>query len=391
MLVDLCLGAIMDLQKYQNNLPTTIEDLSKFVLVGREALTSVKASIRAIDKLETASEVREQKKQEAQWLASALLDAEVKIGEILSEDETVTAGRKKNGSTAGTISEKYGIDKKQSHYFQKMANHKEVVEKVKAEAKDNDDLPTRTEVLREIKREELKDKVIKREEVAKKTVVSDLQDIVNDDCITFIKGYNGSRIKLLLSDPPYGMDFQSNRRIIKDKSEAIANDGDYDTAMNLTKEMLIATIPKLEDDAHVILFTNDEGVFKLRQVIEDVGLTFKRILVWVKPNHTSGDLYGGFAPRKELAIHAVKGRPQLTPRIDDVYIQQSFSKQTTHPTEKPVELLKEWITSTTVKGETVFDPFAGTGATVVASKELGRNIIATELDTNYYNEMINRL
>lgn len=72
----------MDLQKYQNNLPTTIEDLSKFVLVGREALTSVKASIRAIDKLETASEVREQKKQEAQWLASALLDAEVKIGDL---------------------------------------------------------------------------------------------------------------------------------------------------------------------------------------------------------------------------------------------------------------------------------------------------------------------
>jgi len=140
LLVAFCLGGIMDLQQYQNNLPTNIEDLSKFVLVGREALTSVKANIKAIDKLNVASEVREQKKQEAQWLASALLDAEVRIGEILSEDETITVGRKKNGSTAATISEKYGIDKTQSHRFQKMANHKEIVERVKAEAKDNYDL-----------------------------------------------------------------------------------------------------------------------------------------------------------------------------------------------------------------------------------------------------------
>ena len=44
-----------------------------------------------------------------------------------------------------------------------MANHKEIVERVKAEAKDNDDLPTRTEVLREIKRTEIKDKALKRE------------------------------------------------------------------------------------------------------------------------------------------------------------------------------------------------------------------------------------
>jgi len=130
----------MDLQQYQNNLPTNIEDLSKFVLVGREALTSVKANIRAIDKLETASEVREQKKQEAQWLASALLDAEVRIGEILKNTEFSKGGRGKTGSTASTSLDKLGLTKDQSSKFQKLANHKEIVERVKAEAKDNDDL-----------------------------------------------------------------------------------------------------------------------------------------------------------------------------------------------------------------------------------------------------------
>lgn len=67
----------------QSNLPDTLEDLSKFVLVGREKLTAVRANIRAIDKLQLAEDVREQKKEEAQMLAEALLDAEVRIGDLL--------------------------------------------------------------------------------------------------------------------------------------------------------------------------------------------------------------------------------------------------------------------------------------------------------------------
>lgn len=67
------------------NLPNTIEDLAKFVLVGREKLTAVRANIRAIDKLQLAEDVREQKKEEAQMLAEALLDAEVRIGDLLKQ------------------------------------------------------------------------------------------------------------------------------------------------------------------------------------------------------------------------------------------------------------------------------------------------------------------
>ena len=67
----------------QNKLPDTLEDLSKFILVGREKLTAVRANIRAIDKLQLAEDVREQKREEAQMLAEALLDAEVRIGDLL--------------------------------------------------------------------------------------------------------------------------------------------------------------------------------------------------------------------------------------------------------------------------------------------------------------------
>ena len=138
----------------QNNLPVNLEDLSKFVLVGREKLASVRAEIRAIDKLEIAGEVREQKKDEATMLAGALLDAEVKIGELTNEIPKASSNQYVQSDTAvakqnNPIVKQLG--ERNIQRFQQMADNLDIVEQVKAEAKDNDDLPTRTEVLRRIK------------------------------------------------------------------------------------------------------------------------------------------------------------------------------------------------------------------------------------------------
>ena len=67
------------------NLPDTMQDLSRFVLIGREKYKAVRAEILAIDKLQLAEEVRSQKRQEAQMLGAAILDAEVRLGELFKE------------------------------------------------------------------------------------------------------------------------------------------------------------------------------------------------------------------------------------------------------------------------------------------------------------------
>ena len=63
-------------------IPDNLPDLAAFVLVGREKLTAVRAEIRAIDKLQLAEDVRQQKRDEAFMLSEALLDAEKRIGEL---------------------------------------------------------------------------------------------------------------------------------------------------------------------------------------------------------------------------------------------------------------------------------------------------------------------
>lgn len=156
----------------QTNLPNTLEDLSKFVLVGREKLTAVRAEIRAIDKVQLAQEVREQKKEEAQMLAEALLDAEVRIGDLLKQIPKASGGDRKSIKfkndtdvdfeqpvknsvnkleTKKETIERLGFNQKQAERFETLSSNKEIVEQVKAEARENEDIPTRSRVLQLVK------------------------------------------------------------------------------------------------------------------------------------------------------------------------------------------------------------------------------------------------
>lgn len=153
-------------------LPAKIEDLAKFVLIGREKLQSVRAEIRAIDHLTLAKDVREQKLAEAQMLSGALLDAERKIGEFtLKMPTNVGVGRwnkerQRQAEKEAKETEEHqqltdeplikdkterikelGFNRMQVQRFEVLAKNPEVVEQVKREAQENDDIPTRSRVL----------------------------------------------------------------------------------------------------------------------------------------------------------------------------------------------------------------------------------------------------
>ncbi len=158
----------------QSKLPNTIEDLKKFILVGREKLTAVRANIRAIDKLQLAEDVREQKKEEAQMLAEALLDAEVRIGDLL---KTIPKAKKGNQYTGKMVSdtdvdnqkpkkqviEELGFNQKQAERFETLSSNKDLVEQVKAEARENEDIPTRSRVLQLVKEKSKQEQYIEQE------------------------------------------------------------------------------------------------------------------------------------------------------------------------------------------------------------------------------------
>lgn len=152
-----------DLTVTNQQLPNTIPDLAKFVLVGRDKLQAVRAEIHAINKVGLAKEVYQQKLNEAQEIAEVVTDAECRMGELIraipkaSHDRgnQYTGGKSHHGENSqkpkSEVVKESGITQRQAEHFQYMASHPESVEKAKAKAREQGVVLSRSAVIDQIR------------------------------------------------------------------------------------------------------------------------------------------------------------------------------------------------------------------------------------------------
>jgi site-specific DNA-methyltransferase (adenine-specific) len=204
-----------------------------------------------------------------------------------------------------------------------------------------------------------------------------------------IASLDDGSVRLLLTDPPYGVGYQSDYRLDRRKDRKHKNiEGDADLAA--LGEMLESFSGKLAKDAHVLVFCHPSNEPKVRQIMVDAGYTIRSYLVWDKELTGMGDPDTTFAPRHERIVHAVKGKPVLMYREANV-LRVKRASSDRHPTEKPVELLKLLVAATTVEGELVADPFGGVASTMVAANDLKRRYWGCEVEEAYWREGAGRL
>lgn len=209
------------------------------------------------------------------------------------------------------------------------------------------------------------------------------QEVVcfNEDCITGMQIKTLKKCSLLLTDPPYGMDFQSNSNLIK--WDKIENDKLSDTVSVLDQAFFEAK-KHLLPDAHFYIFGHPDYIPLLKPVIEK-HFTLKNILVWDRQVIGMGDLrtygrsydivYFGYV-QKWKDLKGQRDRDVLSfPRVSPNNLQ--------HPTEKPLELLDFLIKKSTQEGDYVLDPFAGSCSTLKSAQLLGRNAYGFELQKKY--------
>lgn len=207
------------------------------------------------------------------------------------------------------------------------------------------------------------------------------------DCLEILPRLEVDSVDCIISDPPYGKDWQSNYRTVK--FEKIAGDESQDVGYSALR----VALPLLKNKKHLYYF----GEWDLSEF--PVGSQVA--LIWDKVNANGGDLEIPWANQHELIqfcvnVSKASGRARneggLSARLRKGSVLRYPRPQALrHPTEKPVPLLRELIESSTRFGEVVLDPFAGVGSTLVAAQLEGRRAVGIELSEAYCEIAARRL
>lgn len=205
--------------------------------------------------------------------------------------------------------------------------------------------------------------------------------LLKGDCIELMKDIPDNSIDMVLTDPPYGIDYQSNR--IKNKfkrKEKILND----------KKPFVDFIPliknKIKKDGSIMIFTRWDVQQKFIDILNENDMKVKNILIWDKIIHGMGDLKRSYGNRYESIIFSNKKEFRFKcKRPQDIITERKVvPKDLIHPNEKPVKLLMKIISQCTNENDIIFDPFMGSCSTGVACVKLKRNFIGCELDNKYF-------
>ena len=191
-------------------------------------------------------------------------------------------------------------------------------------------------------------------------------------------------IDLIVTDPPYGMNFRSNHR-----AERYGNIH-WDDNLDWVNDFCAEANRVLKGNSHLYMFCSFHNVDIFKQALERY-FTIKNILIWEKNNTSMGDLKGDYAPKYEMILFATKGRRLLNGGRDPNMVKFARTGNKLHPTQKPVELISYLVNKSSKENDIVYDPFMGSGTTAEAAYDGNRNYIGSEIDETYYEISLTRI
>ena len=178
----------------------------------------------------------------------------------------------------------------------------------------------------------------------------------------------GEKLQAVVTDPPYGMAFQSNYRKIQ--HEAISGDGDED---------LLMLAIGLEVSHSKYIWCRWDNIPKLPKP--------KSVITWAKNNWSMGDLEHEHARQTEVCLFYAGPHHRWVGNRPTDLVSHSRTGNPLHPTQKPASLIAEVIGWTA--GD-IYEPFSGSGTTIIACEQLGRKCRAIEISPAYVAVAIQR-
>jgi len=237
------------------------------------------------------------------------------------------------------------------------------------------------------------------------------------DCLEVLKHIPKDSITTIFADPPYnlsngGISCKSGKMVSVDKA-------DWDKSKGLEKDFeftyawIKACRDVLKPNGTIWISGTMHNIYQVGFALQALGFQVINEITWYKPNAPPNLACKCFAHSHETIIWARKTKGSRNvfhyhkmKEWDDRFAPQGkqmrsvwaialtpMSEKThgKHPTQKPLELLRRVISSSSNEGDSILDPFNGSGTTGVVAKELGRKYVGIDTDKNYLETTLRRL
>ena len=212
--------------------------------------------------------------------------------------------------------------------------------------------------------------------------------LIQGDCLEEMKNIEARSIDLLLTDPPYNVSAKNNFYTM---GRSGTDFGEWDK--NFDQETWLYGLPRLlSKDATVVIFNTFNNLAKTQDILEKQGLIYKDFLVMRKSNPMPRNRDRRYINSCEYAlVMVIKDSKWVFNRQSETYDSNvietkvvSGKEKTAHTTQKPLDVITQLVKRHSNEGDTILDPFMGSGTTAIASLRLSRSFIGIEKDPTYF-------
>ncbi|MGC8979606.1 DNA-methyltransferase [Caldisericum sp.] len=217
------------------------------------------------------------------------------------------------------------------------------------------------------------------------------------DAIEILKQLESKSVDLIFADPPYNLSSE-NYLTCKSGKRAKCNKGSWDQIKNIhefNKKWIEECARVLKDEGTIWISGTLHNHPSIGVILKQLDLWIINDIIWFKPNAPPLIQRNRFVPSTELIWVASKSKKyyfnyEMAVKLNNGKQMRNLWEipaqrhKTQHPTEKPEKLLERVILIGSKEGDTILDPFMGSGTTGVVAKRFNRNFIGIEIDEKYF-------
>ena len=238
-------------------------------------------------------------------------------------------------------------------------------------------------------------------------IATDALALINGDCLHALKTMETGSADLVLTDPPYnlGLFMQKRSTNLKQMRENYFGAAGWD---NLGADEWADSMDSFFDEAarvvrrggSMIVFMAVIKVETIIRIAQAHGFYYKTTGTWHKLNPMPRNMNLQFINSTESWVYFVNDARTGTFNNDGKALHDFYESPATpksertfgkHPTQKPVELMDYFVRALSNPGDTVLDPFMGSGSTGVSALSLGRKFVGVEIDEHYFDIATRRM